>query len=266
MPGLLLYDPTCQKTIRRSDHQPLMSSPPQPRSDFTFPWSVDHDPRNELVEKLEQFYRLCRLRWRFIEAFRRAAHPELRRLGHALDQTVFAGALIVVPKALAGWEALRPVLRAQARALLPFIPQATAEDEAIARDPAWEILADFQTLTQDQQDKAARNLALLWDHFEKTFGGLSGFLAEPQTEQSLYLSKLTTASRRMKLARGSEVAFHFVTVELMRLYVDGLHARAPRPGRPGAGLHRLVLIDRGRMMTPALTHDPATGSPSALAA
>jgi hypothetical protein len=114
-----------------------MSPPPQPRSDFTFPWSVDHDPRNELVEKLEQFYRLCRLRWRFIAAIRRAARPELGRLGHAFDQTIFAGALIVVPKALAGWEALRPVLRAQARALLPFIPQATAEDEAIARDPAW---------------------------------------------------------------------------------------------------------------------------------
>lgn len=243
-----------------------MSSPPQPRSDFTFPWSVDHDPRNELVEKLEQFYRLCRLRWRFIEAFRRAARPELGRLGHALDQTIFAGALIVVPKALAGWEALRPVLCAQARALLPFIPQATAEDEAIARDPAWEILADFQTLTQDQQDKAARNLALLWDHFEKTFGGLSGFLAEPQTEQSLYLSKLTTASRRMKLARGSEVAFHFVTVELMRLYVEGL--MLGRRDRAALTLASTVsvLIDRGWMMTPALTHDSATGSSSAQAA
>ncbi|WP_201836294.1 hypothetical protein [Microvirga zambiensis] len=243
-----------------------MSSPPQPRNDFTFPWSVDHDPQSPLIEKLEQFYRLCRARWQFLETYRRATEPGMRRLGQALDQTLLATALIVLPKALAGWETLRPVIRAHTRALLPFIPQTTPEEEAVAQDPAWEILAEFESLAPDQRDKAAQNLALLWDHFEKTFGGLSGFLAEPQTEQSLYLDKLMTASRRMKLARGSEVAFHFVTVELMRLYVEGLwHGRRDRAAFSLASTVS-VLIDRGRMMRPALTFEGSASSQRAEAA
>jgi len=238
-----------------------MSPPPQPRNDFAFPWSVEHDPQNSLIEKLEWFHRLCQARWRLLEACRRATRPGMRRLGHALDQTVFATALIVLPKAIAGWEALRPALRSQARALLPFVAQTDAEVEAVARDPAWEVLSEFEALAPEQQGKAAQNLALLWDHFEKTFGGLGGFLAEPPTEQSLYLDKLMTASRRMRLARGSEVAFHFVTVELMRLYVEGLwHGRRDRAALALASTVS-VLIDRGRVMTPALTYDAAAARP-----
>ena len=230
-----------------------MSSPPQSRSDFTFPWSVDHQPQNGLIEKLEQFYRLCLLRWQFIETCRKAAQPALARAGTVSGQTVLATALIVLPRVFAGWDALRPALLSHARALLTCVPITRAEDEAIESDPAWELLAEFQALSPDQQDKAAKNLSLLWDHFEHMFGGLSGFLAESPIEQSLYLDKLVTASRRMKLARGSEVAFHYVTVELMRLYVHGLQlGRADRAALSLASTV-VVLINRGRMMTLAIT-------------
>ncbi|QRM29808.1 hypothetical protein [Microvirga sp. VF16] len=232
-----------------------MSSPPQPRSDFTFPWSIDHEPQDRLFEKLEQFYRLCHLRWQFIETCRLAARPALERAGVVLDQTVLATALIVLPKAFASWDALRPALLSHTRALLPFIPLASAEEEALNADPIWNLLAEFRALAPEQQDKSAKNLALLWDHFETTFDGLSGFLAEPQAEQSLYLEKLMTASRRMKLARGSEVAFHYVTVELMRLYVHGLQrGRSDRAALTLAS-NVVALINRGRMMTPAITAD-----------
>jgi hypothetical protein len=232
-----------------------MSSPPQSRSDFTFPWSVDHQPQNALLERIEQFYRLCLLRWRFIETCRQAARPTFERTGAVLDQTVLATALIVLPKVFAGWDALRPALLSHTRALLPFIPIASAEDEALASDPVWDLLAEFQALAPDQQDKAAKNLALLWDHFEHLFGGLSGFLAEPQVEQSLYLDKLMTASQRMKVARGSDVAFHYVTVELMRHYVHCL--QLGRLDRAALTLASSVaaLINHGRMMTPAIAAD-----------
>ncbi|WP_262030652.1 FUSC family protein [Microvirga sp. Mcv34] len=232
-----------------------MSSPPQHGSDFTFPWSVDQQPQNNLIEKLERFYRLSLLRWRFLEACRQAARPRLTQAGAVLDQTMLATALIVVPKVMAGWDRLRPALVSHARALRPFLPLASEEDDVLAADPAWEILAEFQALAPDQQDKAARNLALLWDHFEHMFGGLSGFLAEPAIEQSVYLDKLTTASRRMKLARGSEVAFHYVTVELMRLYVSYLQLR--RSDRPALALaaNVVALISCGRMATPAITSE-----------
>jgi hypothetical protein len=232
-----------------------MSSPPQSRSDFTFPWSVDHHPQNGLIEKIEQFYKLCLLRWQFIETCRKAAQPALARAGTVADQTVLATALIVLPKVFAGWDALRPTLLSHTRALLPFIPMARAEDEALESDPVWDLLAEFQALAPDQQDKAAKNLALLWNHFEHMFGGLSGFLAEATVEQSLYLDKLMTASRRMKIARGSDVAFHYVTVELMRLYVCGLQQGRSDRAALSLASHVAALINRGRMMTPAITAD-----------
>jgi hypothetical protein len=269
----------------------LMSSPPQSRSDFTFPWSVDHQPQDGLIEKLEHFYRLCLLRWQFIETCRRAARPALERVvrksgsgfprskmrsskggavdpkvgpllgpmlertGAVIDQTVLATALIVLPKVFAGWDALRPALLSRTQALLPFIPMASAEDEALESDPVWDLLAEFQALAPDQQNKAAKNLALLWNHFEHMFGGLSGFLAEAPVEQSLYLDKLMTASRRMKIARGSDVAFHYVTVELMRLYVCGLQQGRSDRAALSLASHVAALINRGRMMTPAITAD-----------
>jgi len=235
-----------------------MSSSPQSRDGFAFPWSADDRSRHELVEKLEQVYRLCHLRWRIVQQYGEAARPALRQIGRVLDQTALATALIVLPKVFAEWDRLRPILMSNARTLLPFVPLVkSAEDEALEQDPIWHLLGEFKTLAPDQQDKAARNLALLWGHFEDTFGGLSGFLAEPQTEQALYLDKLDTASRRMRLARGSDVAFHYVTVEVMRLYVVGLRTRRSDRAALALATCAATLINRGRMMTPAITHQPA---------
>lgn len=235
-----------------------MSSSPQHRTGFVFPWSADDQSRHELIEKLEQVYRLCHLRWRIVEQYGEAARPVLRQIGRALDQTALAAALIVLPKVFAEWDRLRPVLMSNARTLLPFVPLIkTAEDEALEQDPIWNLLGEFKALAPDQQDKAAKNLALLWGHFEETFAGLSGFLAEPQTEQALYLNKLDTASRRMKLARGSDAAFHYVTVEVMRLYVICLQTGRSDRAALSLATAAATLINRGRMMTPAITHQPA---------
>ena len=235
-----------------------MSSSPQHRTGFVFPWSADDQSRHELIEKLEQVYRLCHLRWRIVEQYGEAARPVLRQIGRALDQTALAAALIVLPKVFAEWDRLRPVLMSNARTLLPFVPLVkTAEDEALEQDPIWNLLGEFKALAPDQQDKAAKNLALLWGHFEETFAGLSGFLAEPQTEQALYLNKLDTASRRMKLARGSDAAFHYVTVEVMRLYVICLQTGRSDRAALSLATAAATLINRGRMMTPAITHQPA---------
>lgn len=232
-----------------------MSSSPQPRTDFTFPWSPSDQSRHELVERLEQVYRLCHLRWRIVEQYGEAARPVLRRIGRTLDQTALATALIVLPKVFAEWDRLRPILISNTRTLLPFVPLVkTAEEEALEQDPVWELLGEFKALAPDQQDKAAKNLALLWAHFEDTFGGLSGFLAETQTEQALYLDKLDMASRRMRLARGSDVAFHYVTVEVMRLYVICLQTGRSDRAALSLATCAATLIDRGRMMTPAITH------------
>ncbi len=235
-----------------------MSSSPHYRNDFTFPWSADDQSRSELIEKLEQVYRLCHLRWRIVQRYGEAARPVVRRIGKALDQTALATALIVLPRVLAEWDRLRPVVMSNARSLLPFVPLSkAAEDQPPEQALIWELLGEFKVLAPDQQDKAAKNLALLWGHFEDTFGGLSGFLAEPQTEQALYLDKLDTASRRMKLARGSDVAFHYVTVEVMRLYVVCLQTGRSDQAALSLASCAATLINRGRMMTPAITYQAA---------
>jgi hypothetical protein len=232
-----------------------MSSSPQHQTDFVFPWSAADQPRHELIEKLEQVYRLCHLRWRIVEQYGASARPVLHRIGRAVDQTALATALIVFPKVFAEWDRFRPILISNARTLLPFVPLVkSAEEEALEQDPIWNLVGEFKTLAPDQQEKAAKNLALLWAHFEDTFGGLSGFLAEPQTEQALYLDKLDTASRRMKLARGSNVAFHYVTVEVMRLYVICLQTSRSDRAALALATCAATLINRGRMMTRAIAH------------
>ncbi len=230
-----------------------MSGLSQPRSNFNFPWHVDDEPKSGLLQRLELFYKLCHLQWRLAGKCGDAVRPALSRVSGTLDQTILATALIVLPRVFAGWDAARPTILAHTRTLLPFIPLATPEEEALERDPVWELLAEFQALDPHQQDKAAKNVTLLWGHFEDSFGGLSGFLAEPQSEQLQYLDKLMTASLRMRPARGSEVAFHYVTVELMRQYVSCF--RLERSDRAALSLAACVagLINRGRMLTPALT-------------
>jgi hypothetical protein len=230
----------------------LMNSSPEHRSVFAFPWHDDSQLERGFVQRLEPFYKWCSVRWKRAETLREKTSSTLSRIGSSFDQTLWASALIVLPKAFAGWDAVYPEALTKARALLSFVPLASTDEDALEHDPAWEILAEFQKLDASDQDKAAKNLALLWGHFEDTFGGLSGFLEESQTERSQYLEKLMAVSQRMKLARGSNVAFHYVTVELMRQYVCCLQQR--RSDRPALSLASCVaaLINRGRLMTLAI--------------
>ena len=165
----------------------LMSSSPEHRSVFAFPWHDDSQPESGFAQRLEPFYKWCSVHWKRAETLREKTSSTLNRIGGTFDQTLWAGALIVMPKAFAGWDAVYPAVLTKARVLLPFVPLASADEEALEHDPAWEILAEFQKLGASDQDKAAKNLALLWGHFEDTFGGLSGFLEESQTERSQYL-------------------------------------------------------------------------------
>jgi hypothetical protein len=229
-----------------------MSRSPQHPSVFAFPWHDDSQPESGFAQRSEPFYKWCRIYWKQVEPLRQKTGSALSRIGEALEQTLLAGALIVLPKAFAGWDAVYPVVLTKARTLLPFVPFISTEEDVLEHDPAWEILAEFQRLEAGDQDKAAKNLALLWGHFEDTFGGLSGFLAESQTERSQYMDKLMTASQRMKLARGSAVAFHYVTVELMRQYVCCLQQRRSDPPALSLAACVAALINRGRLMTLAI--------------
>jgi hypothetical protein len=143
---------------------------------------------------------------------------------------------------------LRAVLLAKTQAALPFLPPAAAEPKDEEPDPVWELLEDFQSLAIDQQEKAAKNLALLWGHFEDSFGGLSGYLGSLETEQLLYLEKLKAASDRMRQARGTDGAFHYVTVELMRQYVGCFQESRSDEAAMTLATWVSDLIDRGRRL------------------
>ncbi|WP_150117733.1 hypothetical protein [Microvirga vignae] len=108
------------------------------------------------------------------------------------------------------------------------------------------VLGEFEKLSRDQQDKVAKSLALLWDTFIEVFGGVSGFQTASPIEQQAYIERLSTASRRMEVARGSDVAFHYVTVELMRQYVSFLQTSSKNPRAIVLAGAVAPLIDRGR--------------------
>jgi hypothetical protein len=234
-----------------------MSSSPKTSAGYTFLWEVDDPFLKESDKLLRQAFDILQTQRRIFDQWGVVLRSKFERVAGALDQTLLASALIVLPKAFAAWDVYRPVVVSKARALIPILPLASANPDEAELDPASEIIEEFQRLGPDQQDKSAKNLALLWRHFEDSFGGLSGFLASPETEQSLYLDKLKTASDRMKLARGSAVAFHYVTVEMMRLYVGCL--RASRSDETAIALARYAsaLINHGRSTTPAITMQSA---------
>ncbi|WP_230531247.1 hypothetical protein [Microvirga roseola] len=154
----------------------------------------------------------------------------------------------LAPKVLARLQETHPALVARARTVLPFLLD-VPEPEPEEPDPVDIVIAEFGKLERDQQDKVARNLSLLWDNFREVFGGASGFQAAPPIDQKLYLEKLEAAARRMEVVKGSEAAFHYVTVELMRQYASFLQTGST--DEKAVALARLVapLIDRGHRMS-----------------
>lgn len=116
-------------------------------------------------------------------------------------------------------------------------------------DPIRAIMDDFEKLGHEQQDKVAKNLALLWNSFTSVFGGVTAFQSASPAEQRAYVEKLEAAAHRMEAAKGTEAAFHYVTVELIRQYIAFLQIGST--DQRAVALARLVapLIDRGHKMT-----------------
>ncbi|WP_445503141.1 hypothetical protein [Microvirga sp. G4-2] len=108
------------------------------------------------------------------------------------------------------------------------------------------VLSELENLTRDQQDKVAKSLALLWDAFIDLFGGVSAFQTASLIEQQAFAKRLDTAASRMKAARGSDAAFHYVTVELMRQYVSFLQVGSKDPRAIVLAGTVAPLIDQGR--------------------
>ncbi|MBM6583357.1 hypothetical protein ILT44_24445 [Microvirga sp. BT689] len=234
-----------------------MSSSPQRLSGPTFFWDANGQPTTRSSHRVEQLYTICRLYRARVAGWCMVGRSTWIRLTGALDQTFLALALRVFSRIPAWWDVARAVLLSKRQALLPFPPLARVEQTDEKPDPPWKLLEDFQGLAIAQQDKVARNLAVLWGHFEEAFGGLSGYLRSPETEQLLYLEKLKAASDRMRQARGTDGAFHYVTVELLRQYVGCF-----QEGRSDDAAITLAawvsgLIDRGRRLT-AETSAPFT--------
>lgn len=169
------------------------------------------------------------------------------RLVHRSEQVVLM-MQAVTDRARAEWRAGYPVVLRHLQERFPSLPLGSFPDPNAEPDPVELVMEEFHGLEPAQQDKVAKNLALLWNSFTGAFGGVSGFQAASPTEQRSYVEKLEAAARRMEAARGTEAAFHYVTVELIRQYIAFLQVGSTDP--KAVALARLVapLIDRGFKM------------------
>lgn len=156
--------------------------------------------------------------------------------------------LAMTERARAEWRSGYPVVLRRLQARFPSLPLGQIHDPNGEPDPVELVMEEFGGLEPAQQDKVAKNLALLWNSFTGAFGGVSGFQATSATEQQSYVEKLEAAAQRMEAARGTEAAFHYVTVELIRQYIAFLRAGSTEP--KAVALARLVapLIDRGHRL------------------
>lgn len=146
------------------------------------------------------------------------------------------------------WEKTSPIFHSQIRKLPPSVPLLAPPDanEVEEVDDVRSVLSEFENLTREQQDKVAKSLALLWDAFIDLFGGVSAFQTASLVERQAFTKKLDTAARRMEIARGSDAAFHYVTVELMRQYVSFLQIGSKDPRAITLAGLVAPLIDQGR--------------------
>jgi len=154
----------------------------------------------------------------------------------------------VADRARAEWRAGYPIVLRQLHERFPSLPLGVLPDPADEVDPVLLAMEEFEGLEPDQQEKVAKSLALLWNSFTSVFGGVSGFRNASAVEQRAYSEKLEAAAERMKAARGTDAAFHYVTVELIRHYVAFLRIASTDP--KAVALARLVapLIDRGHKL------------------
>jgi hypothetical protein len=154
----------------------------------------------------------------------------------------------VADRARAEWRAGYPAVLRQLHERFPSLPLGAMPDPADEVDPVLLVMEEFEVLGPDQQEKVARSLALLWNSFTGVFGGVSGFRNASAVEQRAYSEKLEAAAERMRAARGTDAAFHYVTVELIRHYVAFLLIGSTDP--KAVALARLVapLIDRGHKL------------------
>jgi hypothetical protein len=229
-----------------------MASPPQSANAGLFLWEVDTSSTKgpkQLKGRILLLLLLWELQRKFgskaIEHYLQSTSEIIGRIKGAIP----AFSLNDLQQALASkLQVLQPTLAAHLQRAMPLLLGPEAAQVSERPDPARQALSEFQILDWDQQGKVARNLALLWENFQDVFGGLSGFMAAPQTDRTTFLQKLESASERMAPARGSEVAFHYVTVELMRQYISCLHHRRADPGAIALARCVVTLIDQGRSM------------------
>jgi hypothetical protein len=212
------------------------------------------DPRVGTLPRKTARRRPRHLRRQAQKRLRRLAAPFRPKATALLEALPSRDTLAALTKALAAravspWQKLSPATVAQLRRLFPALPVAGGPNEE--HDPVRLVMAEFHDLSSDQQNKVAQNLALLWNSFTSVFGGVSGFRAASPTEQREYLEKLQLAARRMEAAKGTEAAFHYVTVELIRLYI-GFH-QVGSTDQGAVALAKVVapLIDRGHRLSAA---------------
>lgn len=225
-----------------------MDSSPQNSTALISLWDADQDVLKGSGRWLGQFSLFWEShRQRFAKAA--GVYTSIsRRIVAGIDRSA-PPVRLALAEGLARWQAARPALLLQSRKLLPFLLQTDVTGAHAGPDPVDTILSDFGSLERAGQDKVAKNLALLWDNFQNMFGGISGFLAAPGTEQDAFMEKLTAAAERMEAARGTEAAFHYVTVELTRQYISYFRIGRADPKAVALATCVVSLIDRGRRMS-----------------
>lgn len=220
-----------------------MDGSPQSPSGYISLWDADKQQAKEARARPEWIDAILQ-RFRPVAAASVQINARIRNIAQQGAQRVRAAS----PRALAVWQAAQPVLLSHAGKLLSYLPNADAAHDSTKPTPVQILLTEFEKLESVQQDRVAKNLVLLWDNFQSMFGGISGFLSAPETEQNTFMERLKAAAERMETARGSDAAFHFVTVELMRQYISFLQTGRADTQALSLATCVVSLIDRGRTM------------------
>ena len=129
-----------------------------------------------------------------------------------------------------------------------------AEAEAIAHTEFLDQLGGIE------KDEMARDLTLLWDAFERQFGGLEGFLASHEQQKDDYFARLVQSTERLTMSRHPTALRYAHSAALMLAYLKAF--TRPQPSKADVALGRRIAraIEHGRSMGVSEPAAPKTGN------
>jgi hypothetical protein len=106
----------------------------------------------------------------------------------------------------------------------------------------------FDQLGEAELDELAKDLALLWDAWDRQFGGLDAFINSEHVVRNEYLGRLARTAERFSTAQHRTAARYARSTTLMLAYLKAFTQPHPSSAQIALGSRMARVIQRGQLL------------------